>query len=301
MMKSIVAFGAASVALVKAGAGCCGGHDHHDHGHSHDIVQPEATAAHILVKTAEKAEELKAQFAEVTEYAAVKELFGKLALENSECPSKENGGSLGHFEKGQMVPEFETVIFDKEKAIGQVHGPVETQFGQHLILIECRLNGDGSKDGDVPVQKKASASHILVDDEAKCIELKEQIAAAEDQVAEFAKVAAAESKCPSGEQAGGNLGSFRQGQMVPEFDSVIFGAEYGLKTVHGPIKTQFGHHLIFITERSGMEEEEESVEEKKEEEDAQSEASTEVPEVSEEPSVELSEEAPVEEEAKDEL
>lgn len=296
-MKSIATL---SVATVFSAVSACGG-EGCSHGHPEGHINPEATASHILVKTAEEAEELKTRFTDITAEGEVKELFSQLAKEHSECPSKENGGSLGHFESGQMVEEFEKVIFDQENAIMTVHGPVETQFGQHLILIENRLNADGSKDGIVPVVKKATASHILVDEEEKINELKEQILAAEDQAAEFSKVAAEHSKCPSGAQAGGSLGSFRQGQMVPEFDEVIFGSENELNVVHGPIKTQFGFHLIFITERSGVESEAVEVEvsaegevaEEKKEEDAASDVSTEVPE-------EVSEEVSSEEQCVDE-
>ncbi len=90
---------------------------------------------------------------------------------------------------------------------------------------------------------KASARHILVESEADCLELKQQIENGED----FAKVAAANSKCPSGRD-GGALGEFAPGQMVPEFDTVVFNAEVG--KVHGPVKTDFGYHLIEITSRT---------------------------------------------------
>ena len=65
--------------------------------------------------------------------------------------------------------------------------------------------------------------------------------------AHFAEVAKKHSSCPSGTQ-GGDLGTFRQGQMVPEFDKVVFHDEVG--KVHGPVKTQFGWHLIEITSRA---------------------------------------------------
>ena len=90
---------------------------------------------------------------------------------------------------------------------------------------------------------KASARHILVDSEAKCLELKEQILAGAD----FGDVARQNSSCPSG-QKGGELGEFGRGQMVREFDEVVFSGE--LNTVHGPIKTQFGYHLLEITSRT---------------------------------------------------
>ncbi len=88
----------------------------------------------------------------------------------------------------------------------------------------------------------ASARHILVNTEEKCNQLKSQIEGGED----FAKLAAEVSACPSGKE-GGSLGRFRPGMMVPEFDQVVFNEAVGV--VHGPVKTQFGYHLIEITDR----------------------------------------------------
>ncbi len=89
---------------------------------------------------------------------------------------------------------------------------------------------------------KASARHILVDTEKQCDDLKQQI----DQGENFGDVAKAHSKCPSG-MKGGDLGEFTEGRMVKEFDEVVFAREVG--KVHGPIKTDFGYHLIEITSR----------------------------------------------------
>jgi peptidyl-prolyl cis-trans isomerase C len=89
----------------------------------------------------------------------------------------------------------------------------------------------------------ASARHILVDTEEQCNDLKEQIA----NGADFADIAKQHSRCPSGAQ-GGDLGEFSQGMMVPEFDKVVFNE--ALNTVHGPVQTQFGYHLLEITSRS---------------------------------------------------
>ncbi len=89
---------------------------------------------------------------------------------------------------------------------------------------------------------KASARHILVDTESECESLKQKINNGED----FAEIAKAHSTCPSGRK-GGDLGEFGPGQMVKEFDEVVFSGE--LNTVHGPVKTQFGYHLLEITSR----------------------------------------------------
>ena len=88
----------------------------------------------------------------------------------------------------------------------------------------------------------ASARHILVETEEVCEDLKTQIEGGGD----FAAVAQEFSACPSG-KSGGDLGTFGKGQMVKEFDDVVFTGD--LNKVHGPVKTQFGYHLIEITQR----------------------------------------------------
>ncbi len=90
---------------------------------------------------------------------------------------------------------------------------------------------------------KATASHILVETQEKCEEIKKEIEAGAD----FAELAKEHSQCPSGQQ-GGTLGEFSPGQMVKEFDDIVFTEELG--KIHGPIQTQFGFHLIDITNRT---------------------------------------------------
>ncbi len=90
---------------------------------------------------------------------------------------------------------------------------------------------------------KASARHILVDSEVKCNDLIEQI----EKGGDFEELAKLHSKCPSGRQ-GGDLGEFGPGQMVPEFDRVVFNEEVGKP--HGPVKTNFGYHIVEITSRT---------------------------------------------------
>lgn len=87
---------------------------------------------------------------------------------------------------------------------------------------------------------KASARHILVNTEEECNALKKQI----EEGADFADVAKEHSTCPSGRK-GGELGTFGPGQMVKEFDEVVFSGE--VNTVLGPVKTQFGYHLLEVT------------------------------------------------------
>ncbi len=91
---------------------------------------------------------------------------------------------------------------------------------------------------------RASARHILVATKEECEKLKTRIEAGAD----FADCAREHSLCPSGKQGGGNLGTFGPGQMVKEFDQVVFSGEVG--KVLGPVQTQFGYHLIEVTSRT---------------------------------------------------
>ncbi len=89
---------------------------------------------------------------------------------------------------------------------------------------------------------QATARHILVSSEEQANQLKEEI----KNGADFADVAKKHSSCPSGAQ-GGDLGKFGRGMMVPEFDEVVFSAP--INEVQGPVKTQFGYHLLEVTSR----------------------------------------------------
>ncbi|VAX08070.1 Peptidyl-prolyl cis-trans isomerase PpiC [hydrothermal vent metagenome] len=88
-----------------------------------------ATARHILVDSEDKCSELK-------DSIAAGEDFAELAKQHSSCPSGRDGGNLGSFGPGMMVPEFDKVVFSAE--IGTVQGPVETQFGYHLLEVTSR-------------------------------------------------------------------------------------------------------------------------------------------------------------------
>ena len=88
-----------------------------------------ATARHILVNTEEECNDIKNQIENGSDFA-------ELAKQLSQCPSGQRGGDLGEFSPGQMVQEFDQVVFSED--IGKVHGPVQTQFGFHLIEITSR-------------------------------------------------------------------------------------------------------------------------------------------------------------------
>jgi peptidyl-prolyl cis-trans isomerase C len=89
----------------------------------------QARASHILVKTEDEANKIMKRINDGEDFAAVAKRF-------SSCPSRKDGGDLGWFGKGQMVPEFEKVAFENDA--GKVVGPVKTQFGYHIIKVTGR-------------------------------------------------------------------------------------------------------------------------------------------------------------------
>lgn len=88
-----------------------------------------AAALHILVDTEQQANDILAQLEQGAD-------FQKLAQQYSACPSKRNGGDLGEFRKGDMVPAFDKAVFSCE--LLKPFGPVKTQFGYHLIKVLYR-------------------------------------------------------------------------------------------------------------------------------------------------------------------
>ncbi len=90
-------------------------------------AEESVNASHILVKTEEEANKI------LSDINAGKITFEAAAKEFSSCPSKENGGNLGDFGKGQMVPEFDSAVFSMNE--GEISAPVKTQFGYHIIKL----------------------------------------------------------------------------------------------------------------------------------------------------------------------
>ncbi len=117
----------------------------------------EFNASHILVETEEKAAELIAELEEGADFAALAQL-------HSTGPSGPNGGLLGWFGPGQMVPEFEAAVLELEP--GGVSGPVQTQFGWHVVILnDLRSKGAPSLDevrGDLAAELQDAAVEALI-------------------------------------------------------------------------------------------------------------------------------------------
>ncbi|MGK3740878.1 MAG: peptidyl-prolyl cis-trans isomerase C [Bacillariaceae sp.] len=94
-----------------------------------------ATARHILVQSEGEAKVIMKMI------SSGEETFESCAKDYSTCPSGKQGGSLGSFPPGRMVPEFDKVIFNPNAKIGQLVGPVLTEFGHHIIVLDKRTGG----------------------------------------------------------------------------------------------------------------------------------------------------------------
>lgn len=105
---------------------------------------PTVTAKHILVDDKELCDQIK------KEIDANELTFEEAAVKYSTCPSKEEGGNLGSFGRGMMVPEFEEAAFNLD--LNVVSEPVQTQFGYHLIKVEDKNDGSESPFEEVKAQ-----------------------------------------------------------------------------------------------------------------------------------------------------
>lgn len=110
------------------------------------------SASHILVDGEEKANEIKA------EIESGKTSFEDAARNESTCPSSQNGGALGEFSRGQMVPEFDEAVFSME--VGELRGPVKTQFGYHLIKLTDKKDSSEASYDEIKDQVK----YLLLND-----------------------------------------------------------------------------------------------------------------------------------------
>ena len=148
-------------------------------------------------------------------------------------------------------------LFEREQAFKDQLAAVKEQLLMEYAISKCvesvrvteddvRGYYDSHKD-EMMEEETVNASHILVDSEEKATELLNAINAGEIS---FEDAARDNSSCPSSAQ-GGNLGDFGRGQMVPEFDTACFEMEEG--EVRGPVKTQFGYHLIRLNKKNPAE------------------------------------------------
>lgn len=208
----------------------------------------ELAASHILVayQGASRAnpeitrtkEDARKRAEDLTKRAKAGEDFAMLAQENSDGPTAPRGGDLGIFQAGRMVPQFSQVC--AQLAVGEISGPVETEFGFHVIRrnkvdrISARHILVMHKDSQrVPPEVTRTRDEAL----ARAQEVLQKAKAGED----FGTLAAEYSDGPT-KTRGGDLGAFGKGAMVPEFENAAFGLEVG--AISDVVETPFGFHII---------------------------------------------------------
>ncbi|HEX9916482.1 MAG TPA: peptidylprolyl isomerase [candidate division Zixibacteria bacterium] len=205
--------------------------------------QPEGVRlGHILIpiKTGpEIIDQLKKKAQSILEMAKKGEDFSELAKKYSDDPSSAQGGELGYFKRGDMVPSFERAAFALKP--GEMSDVVETQFGFHIIKLEDK------KDNMVKAQ------HILImlrpstEDTATAIQLAQEIYSKIEARADFAELAKAYSGDEESKKMGGDLGWYAVSSLSPEFQKAIEGLEIGQTSQ--PLVTQFGVHLLKVSDK----------------------------------------------------
>ncbi|MCI5596851.1 MAG: peptidylprolyl isomerase [Lachnospiraceae bacterium] len=150
---------------------------------------------------------------------------------------------LGEELKLQETEQFQSIMANARRDILAQLAMAETL--KDVTVTEDEVSSYYNENGNqFSKGETVNAKHILVAEEEKCSEILESIVSGKT---EFEAAAKEFSTCPSGAQ-GGDLGEFGRGQMVPEFEQAAFEAEIG--HVVGPVKTQFGYHLIKVEKRT---------------------------------------------------
>lgn len=150
---------------------------------------------------------------------------------------------MGEDEKLDETEEFKKALENARKDILAQMAMAKTLGGITVSEEEAKQYYEANKQ-QFAKGETINAKHILTDSEEKCSSILESIVNGDKQ---FEEAAREYSTCPSG-QKGGDLGEFGKGQMVKEFEDAAFAAEEGHVT--GPVKTQFGYHLIKVEKKN---------------------------------------------------
>jgi peptidyl-prolyl cis-trans isomerase SurA len=206
-------------------------------------VQGESVHLRHIMMTVTPSEEKKQaalqQAKEILARARAGESFESLAKTYSQCPSAENGGDLGFFSRGEMVPEFERAAFALNP--GEISDVVETMYGYHIIRCEER-QGD-----QVHVRHILIALSTSEKDKEQLIDqmndIRERILGGED----FTALVDEYSQDPYSREKGGDLGWYPLDQLNSQFRSVVDTLSVG--NVSEPIATSSGYHLLQVVDR----------------------------------------------------
>ncbi len=191
--------------------------------------------SHILIKFSEDSTEAWKKINDIYNRLKQGEDFATLAKQYSECPSKENGGSLGYVNVFDMVYDFENVVYSTP--IGTISKPFRTRFGYHIVKTFDKI--ENYKDWRI--------SHIMIRNEGeKSADKADSIFSLAKKGADFEKLVADFSEDLPTKSKGGDLGFVSKGFFPPQITSQV----KLLKHVGdvGMAGTAFGYHIIKVTE-----------------------------------------------------
>ena len=195
---------------------------------------------HILVKGEEASEKIK----EIKKKSKAGEDFESLAKELSQCPSKEKGGDLGFFKKGDMVEEFERVAFGLKE--GQISRPVRSRFGYHIIKLEER------KESYIPPLEEVKEKI------KRTLKEEKRWKTAKERAQEITKEMEKEdleilAKKFFLEVEGTGLFKRGESNLPRKIEEEAFGLKVG--EVKDPLRGRDGYYIIKVIKRKGMDEE----------------------------------------------
>jgi peptidyl-prolyl cis-trans isomerase C len=200
-----------------------------------DRAKEQAIGARLLFDEAERLQievseaELDARIAQYEEQCGGKEAFAALL-------KKQNINPVEFREQTRRGRRVDKLV---EMHTAGIPDPTEEEMREHFENHRDEYTKDAQAQAQhILVSPKGSGEDAKAEALSKILDLKRRIEAGED----FSALAAAHSDCPSGKQAGGSLGWFGRGAMVPEFDKAVFSMEDG--EVSDVVETQFGYHII---------------------------------------------------------
>lgn len=205
--------------------------------------QPEAVKlSHILleIKTSpETLDSLKSRAERIRGLAQQGQDFADLARRYSEDPTAQQGGDLGLFGRGDMIPKFEETAFSL--APGQISDVIRTEFGYHIIKVEDKTDD------------RVHARHILIlirpsqQDSLRTEQLADSLYQQLQQGADFSELAKQFSDDQDSKKMGGELGWYPVDQMTPEFRHGLENLQVG--EVSRPLKSPSGIHILKLLDK----------------------------------------------------
>jgi peptidyl-prolyl cis-trans isomerase SurA len=211
----------------------------------------EVRASHILINLAENPAPQDSIAAYQKADTIIQKLkdgadFGDVAVEYSmDRTVKTNRGDLYYFTAGMTVPEFEDAVYDMK--VGEyTKKPVRTMFGLHIVkLTDRKSRVESIRASHILIQDKRDSLGNIIDSAAtyqRALEVYNKAKSGED----FSSLVSQYTEDVATKQTGGDLGYFDRRRMTQPFDSAVFSMR--VNEISGPIRTQFGWHIIKKTD-----------------------------------------------------